>query len=418
MLSASLPAEIQSPAASTVLDSTYKKMLGKSHTITRLNSLEPTYDIVSDMAAFDALKTDWDQLHASNNSHQLCFQSHAWINAWLETYTHQFSQSGDTIAIITTRTNGRLRLVCPMLLRRKRAMKQLTWLGEPASQYGDVITDGSKAACQLITNTLDYAIQRLKPDIVHLRKVRDDAAISTWLKPADAICAQNDEAPFLDFSTPKSIEHYCAKYSSKSRKNRRRLRRRMAEAGSVTTTVLPAGEAARDVIRLGLDFKQKWLIDRGHVSSALRDKSMRPFLGSVINQSDNQCRAFVSIMHCDETPISVQFGIVTNRRLALHMIAYNPATEKSGAGVLHIEDTIQHCIENGHQELDFLAPNATYKQAWADATTSVTDYVSARTIKGRLYAQAYLRHTRNLLKSTILNLPLGVRQSIAKHIQR
>lgn len=71
-----------------------------------------------------------------------------------------------------------------------------------------------------------------------------------------------------------------------------------------------------------------------------------------------------------------------------------------------------------HRRDDFLAPNAAYKQAWADAAMPVTDYVSARTVKGRLYAQAYLCRTRNLLKSKVQNLPLGVRQNIAKHMQR
>ena len=114
----------------------------------------------------------------------------------------------------------------------------------------------------------------------------------------------------------------------------------------------------------------------------------------------------------------MQFGIIANHRLALHMIAYNPKTEKSGAGVLHIEDTISYCIENDLSEMDFLAPNAPYKQTWADAAIPVCDYVVPRTLKGRVYAQGYLCSTRDVLKTQIQALPLGIRQSIAKRIQK
>jgi len=71
-------------------------------------------------------------------------------------------------------------------------MQQLTWLSEPESQNGDVINDGREAICQLITKALDCAIQQLKPDIVHLRKVRDDAGdglnVSAHHHQGTAVC--------------------------------------------------------------------------------------------------------------------------------------------------------------------------------------------------------------------------------------
>lgn len=375
-----------------------------------------TIDIVNDFGTFQNLRSEWNALHQSNHTNQLAFQSYSWIHSWMASYAADPGKPSE-VAIVTARTGGRLRLVCPFAIKQVLGLTCLSWLGEPASQYGDIVTDGTKASSALIESVLAFTIDRLQPDIVHLRKVRDDAAIRPWLEAQTATATAPDEAPYLDFRNTTSFDDYCAKYSAKARKNRRRLRRRLEEIDVVSTSVLQPGETARRAIRTGIAFKQAWLVERGHVSSGLRDAHMPDFLDDFVRRTDRHARPFVSIMHCGETPVSVQFGVIANRRLALHMIAYNPAMEKTGAGVLHIEDTIAYSIENGLSELDFLAPDAPYKRDWADAAMPVSDYVAAHTIQGRLFAQGYLCSARDLLKTRVAALPLGIRQTIAKHIQ-
>ena len=375
-------------------------------------------ELVNDLETFQTLEHDWNALLDGNHANQLAFQSFAWIRSWLTTYLPLAHDQMQASVIVTARVNGELRLVCPFAIKSTLGVTCLTWLGEPASQYGDILTGADGAAPDVIDATLGFAIDKLQPDIIHLRKVRADAAILPWLTAQNATLTASDKAPYLNFRDACSFDDYCARYAGKARKNRRRLRRRLGEAGAVATTVLPPGAAARDAIRTGLAFKQAWLIERGLVSSALRDPHMPSFLAHFASHPDDHAVPFVSVMHCGETPVSVQFGIIAKHRLALHMIAYNPKTEKSGAGVLHIEDTIAYCIENGLSEMDFLAPDAPYKQAWADAATAVCDYVAPRTLKGRVYAQGYLCSTRDILKTRVQALPLGLRQSIAKRIQK
>ena len=375
-------------------------------------------EIISDLESFQSLEQDWNTLLSSNRSNRLAFQSFAWMRSWLKTYLQCTENQAPTVAIVTARVRGQLRLICPFAIRNVLGLTSLTWLGEPASQYGDILTSGDDVSPDLIDATLGFAIDKLQPDTIRLRKVRSDAAIRPWLIAQNAVQSATDEAPYLDFRGAASFEAYCSKYTGKARKNRRRLRRRLEETGPVSTTVLRPGAPARDAIHIGLAFKQAWLIERGLVSSALRDPHMLDLLTNFVSHPDDHAAPFVSIMHCGQTPVSVQFGIIANQRLALYMIAYNPVTEKTGAGVLHIEDTIAYCIENGISELDFLAPNAPYKQAWADAATPVCDYVAPRTLKGRVYARGYLCTTRDVLKTQLQSLPLRIRQSIAKRIQK
>ncbi|MBU2533171.1 MAG: GNAT family N-acetyltransferase [Alphaproteobacteria bacterium] len=375
------------------------------------------FEIISDRPAFGALESEWNQLQASNPHHQLAFQSHAWLRAWFDAYGAGDALNGK-VAIVTARTDGKLSVICPLLIRRRRGLRILGWLGEPASQYGDALTDGSAFAGRALADALDYAVAVLQPDLVQLRKVRDDAAVNAWLREAGAVRAATGAAPYLDFRSACSFDAYCARYSAKARKNRRRLRRRLAEAGPVTTTILSCGSKAAEAILTGIAFKQAWLVQRGHISSALRDRKMSAFLRGVAGRPNATAEPFVSIMHCGETPVSVQFGILSNNRLALHMIAYNPETEKAGAGVLHLEDTIRHCIEQGWHELDFLAPDAPYKRAWADDARTIADFVVPLSRKGRLYSRAYVCSTRKMLKHQLDILPLKLRQTIAGCLQR
>ena len=212
--------------------------------------------------------------------------------------------------------------------------------------------------------------------------MREDAAITTFLKARGAAVTRQNHAPFTDFTKLLSAEDSAARFSAKALKNRRRLRRRLEEKGAIRFEIPPPGIAAADAMGFDLDFKRDWLVRRGEICSALCDQKLRDFLVTATRWHDVNFKSFVSVMYCGEKAISVQFGIITDGRLALHMIAYKSAWEKAGAGVLHIEETITHCIASGVRALDFLGPDAPYKRAWSDAAVTINDYVLAETSMG------------------------------------
>lgn len=363
------------------------------------------------------LAEEWQGLHRSNTVNRLYFQSFSWTVAWLSSFATL--QDYQQLAIVVARSEGRLRAICPFVLTHKRGMTHLCWAGGPASQYGDVLTDGSPASPNAVIDAVEFAVNTLKPDVVHLRKVRQDAAVQAWLAQVEAHQTGVEQAPYISFDAGLSLDEFSARYSGKARKNRRRLRRRLCETGRITTEVLGPGGGACGALKAAISFKQQWLRDRGHLTSALRNASVVDMLCAFVDGPILDGKPFVSVMRRDqETTLSVQFGIISNDRLALHVIAYNPQAEKLGAGVLHMEDTIRYCIDNGLSELDLLAPNAAYKRDWSDSAMPVADYVVARSLKGRLYAQAYLNTTRDLLKSGIETLPLSLRKNLAQHWHR
>ena len=371
-----------------------------------------TVEILGDREAFDRLAPEWNKLHTANDAQRIGFQSHGWLTAWLDAFAPTASD-WQNVKFVTARQAGELRVVCPLILVRKGGMRRLCWLGEPASQYGDVVCDGTRSNAPAIRAAMDHAVRELKPDVVWLRKVRCDAAITDWLETSDAVRLCSDEAPFLDFRNASRPEDYCQRYSAKSRKNRRRLRRRLEELGPVEMTVLPPGLKAQNALTTAIHFKRRWLEQRGELSSALRDRRMDDFLTRITAKADYVANPYVSIMTCAGRPVSIQFGLLSRNRLALHLIAYDPTMEKTGAGILHIEETVAHAINSGWRELDFLAPGAAYKSAWADTSVNVANYALPCTHKGRAYMTIYSGRAQHLAKRAANLLPLSIRRRVA-----
>ena len=374
------------------------------------------FEIIRTVEQFRAMRHEWNDLHGRNADHHLSFQGHHWLDVWMATCLTAGDEAPGRITIVTGRTGEELRAIAPLYAQTRLGVRRLTWLGLPAAQYGDVLTDGTDQATTLIGPMIERAIEDIQPDILNLRKVRADAAIMPWLRQTGSIQTATDAAPFLDFTSPVSFEQYCSKFPAKALKNRRRLRRRLQKLGEIETTLVRSGAKACAIMETAIDFKRRWLDRRGHVTSALRDDAMADFLCRLIREPAPGFEPFISVMSAGETIVSIQCGIIANRRLAMHLIAYNPDTEKTGAGALHIEDTIAYCLANGIVEFDFLGPDAPYKREWADASVAVSDFVSPCTPLGYLYAKAYLCGLRGVLKSGVESLPLKVRRTLARSL--
>lgn len=97
-------------------------------------------NVVSDVAGFDALLTEWETLHAASSAS--VFQSFTWLRAW-------WRHLGEGIAscelhIVLIRQHGSLVAIAPFLIQSKKIsrlayQKELRFMGTGISDYMDVI---------------------------------------------------------------------------------------------------------------------------------------------------------------------------------------------------------------------------------------------------------------------------------------
>ena len=90
--------------------------------------------VLSRFAELEALASDWDRLWASNPRRQI-FNRFSWIRAWWQGYGRSLSLC-TPVAVADGIVVGILPLV--------RQGAQLRFLGEPGSDYNDVLCEGAR----------------------------------------------------------------------------------------------------------------------------------------------------------------------------------------------------------------------------------------------------------------------------------
>jgi CelD/BcsL family acetyltransferase involved in cellulose biosynthesis len=367
------------------------------------------------------LETDWNELFERAGRPTQVFQTFSWNWHWCRHFVWNDHTSDRILAkqaamILTARDNGRLVMVWPLAMERLGAVRQLVWMGEPVSQYGDILADTDTVDQASIRNAWAFALKALKPDVVRLRRVRADAIIAPHLASLSSLETVVNEAPYLDLTSAADFAAYEQRYSAKARKNRRRLARRLEEQGTVKFTLLPQSPAAGLAAKQAVEMKQSWLRERGLLSPALADPRFASFMADVASASHRAAGVSVSVLSLNETAVGIQIGVIAKRRLSLHVIVYDLAFEKSGVGVLHIEHTIAEAYDQGLVAIDLLAPKAEYKMDWADGTVAVIDHAVPVSAVGKLYAHVYLGFVRERAKALVQRLPARVsRHLVSRH---
>jgi CelD/BcsL family acetyltransferase involved in cellulose biosynthesis len=391
-----------------------------------------TFDLIVDQADFYALQVDWNELFERSGRATQVFQTFSWNWHWCRHFiwhetvapaSHPRNQPParqtapkQALTLITARDNGRLVMIWPLSVEQTGAIRQLVWMGDPVSQYGDILADTNVVQQADITNAWHFALKQLKPDVVRLRRVRADAIIAPLLGHLKSLETVVNEAPHLDLASAADFATYEQRYSSKARKNRRRLARRLEEQGGVRYALLSGTQEAGAAARQAVEMKQSWLQDRGLLSPALADPRFAAFMADVASTVDYNAGVKVSVLTLNDAPVGIQIGIVAKRRLSLHVIVYDLAHEKSGVGVLHLEHTIAEAYDQGLIGIDLLSPKADYKMDWADGTVAVIDHAVAVSPVGKVYAHVYLGFVRERAKILVQRLPERIsRHFVSRH---
>ena len=382
----------------------------------RANTVDAAQDIelslITDRAAFEALEADWNALFERAGRPAQVFQTFNWIWHWARHYLSDAEGgiAGLNLSIVTGRRDGKLIMVWPLVQERVRGISQIFWMGEPVSQYGDVVIDDVPDALAVMRAGWDFLAKHAKGDIVRLRRVRADAAIAPVLVEIGATITDRQSAPYLDLKSAKSFAEYEERYSPRARRNRRRLARRLNEQGGTTFERYKGGKEARALAITALELKADWLKDRGLVSHAISDARMARFFADAAEGATHSTNCVVAALKSAGEPAALEVSFVCKGRLAMHVIVFNLKYEKSGAGVLLLEQSIRDGYGDKLEVYDMLAPGDNYKLDWSDATEQVIDFIKPLSLAGHAYGHVYLGFVRTRMKSAMSAMPQSLRR--------
>jgi CelD/BcsL family acetyltransferase involved in cellulose biosynthesis len=367
-------------------------------------------DLVTTRAGFDALEDSWNALFARAARNVHLFQTFNWNWHWANHFLG--CPGAPELAIVTAHAGETLVMVWPLVLERRGPLKVLRWMGDPVSQYGDILIDDVADAASLMGAAWAFVAERTGASVLELRKVRADSNIAPFLAAVGAKATAELAAPYLDLASAPSFAEYERRYSGNARRNRKRQRRRLEERGPVALAWHTDGADAEALAAEAFTLKHRWLKQRGIVSPALADPRTARFFADVTRAETRPAGCHVLSLSCGGLPVALEIGVRCKGRSAIHVVTYDLDYEKTAAGALLMEDSIRRCFDDGMTVFDLLAPADGYKREWADDAVVVRDWAVPLSLLGRAYTALYLGLIRTAAKRGIDALPVGVRRAL------
>ena len=358
------------------------------------------FAIVCDRAGFDALEPEWNDLFERAGRDAQLFQTFNWNWHWANHYLPAGAGPAKlSLAIVTVHRQDRLMVLWPLVLETGSGLRLLRWMGEPVSQYGDVLVGNVPDRQVLLQRSWQFIASRLGADAVHLRKVRADAAVLPLLSSIGMRQVAVAQAPYLDLASAPDFAHYERRYSHKARKNRRRLMRRLEERGVIHTSRHTGSEEAGAAARTAVALKRAWSKANGRIAPSLADARFAAFFADVTQARHRPAGCAVMSMTCNGGIASMAIDVTCGRRRAAHIIVHDPAFNHLSPGTLLLQEWIRGASADGIATFDLLAPAYAYKADWADGSIAVNDYALGLTFAGRAYTVVYLSLLRSALKA-------------------
>jgi CelD/BcsL family acetyltransferase involved in cellulose biosynthesis len=360
-----------------------------------------TFALISERSAFDALEPEWTDLFRRAGRDTQLFQTFNWNWHWANHYLAAAPGEGRrrSLAIVTARRNGRLVMLWPLVTERVAGLKVLHWMGEPVSQYGDVLAEVAPDTPQIMRQAWNFIATALGADAILLRKVRADALVAPLLREFGLRRTAVAEAPFLDLASTPDFASYEQRYSAKARKNRRRLLRRLEERGAVVVERHTGGEQARAAALEAIALKRAWLETTGRLSPALADPRFAAFFADAAEGRGRPAGCGVSVLRSKGETAGIAIDVTCGGRRAAHVIVHDARLDAFSPGTLLLQEWIRGASADGIATFDLLAPAYAYKLDWADATVAVEDFALGLRLAGRAYVYVYLGALRQRLKA-------------------
>lgn len=355
-----------------------------------------TFALAGSMSEFEHLEAEWKALFDAVARPEQVFQGYAWNWHWCRHYLSHNGRGKMRLAIVSGRIDGRLVLIAPFAVVCKAGLKQLCWMGEPVSQYGDIIAAPEATDLATMMAAWQFAVAATHADFANLRKVREDALVAPLLARLGSRVTATEEAPFIDIARFTDLGAFEATIAAKGRKNRRRKLRRMEELGPVTFETVASSEHAGRLASYALLLKRAWLRTRNQISLAMLDDRYAAFFADAARGGVQPTGCKVMLIRSSNETAAMQSVLENKGAYFLHIAVYTSKFDKVGPGSLLLEHSIAECFRDDICRFDFLAPRHDYKLEFTDNAVLVHDHALAVSSLGRAYTAGFLGFRRRL----------------------
>jgi CelD/BcsL family acetyltransferase involved in cellulose biosynthesis len=337
------------------------------------------------------------------------FQCADWCTAWID--AARASGQNATPRIATIWRGPRLVLLWPLAVRRLSVFRILHSLGEPATQYSDVLID----RCEDREALLDIAWEAVRTwvgiDAIELRRVRDGTLLAKRLEPHQ-VESTRQSAPMLDFRH-LAVSSAGGQRSSRTRHALRRHERQLGEHGPVAFELVEDPDDQLELLECAFALKRAWQREKSAVSAGYAHGASLGCLQRLTRKGD----LLVACLRSGDKIAAVEIGAVRQRRYYSLVQTYEMRFSKHAPGRLLFWHLLERCPQLSIDVFDFLAPAHRHKLEWSNIEIGIADYLIPVSARGHL-AVGYLGHIRPMLRTCYLGLPATLREHASKLLHK
>jgi len=318
---------------------------------------------------FDRLEDDWMRIHAESPQSGL-FNTWYWRRLWWEHY-------GDIgeLFIVVAKVNGVVEAIAPLYRLTTTALKfahadTIRFIGcggNTSPDDLDVVINPN--AGESLINTMTAYIMSLKEvgrlqlsdlpeNSPFLKAILNHVAKAGWSIPL----LQNQPRRVQKLSN--TIASYEKTISRNARKQRKRRRKRLAEAGEYTYHLCRTPEEVELAFVELANLHQTRHASKGEQGSFGSERYCNFHLALMKEaMKRDELRLYVLVLN--EETVGIEYAYFCNRKLMFFQNGFDPKFESLSPGHLLMSHIIDESIKEGAESMDLLKGNYEYKASYA-----------------------------------------------------
>jgi CelD/BcsL family acetyltransferase involved in cellulose biosynthesis len=338
----------------------------------------------------------WRALELTCAGQMVWFQSYDWCHTWLSVHTDM----GFRPHIVLLYDSAKLVVVWPMMvIRGPGGLGILTALGEPHTQYANVLADGNKLGPEAIACLRDAVMDVTGVDTV-LANFVPDGSLLTQVMPSGSHLAElsntTSQLHFTEFATGQEFRGN----GRKSKKNWYRAEKILKHLGKISMEVLRPGDADYDsLIKKAVAEKEDWLKRTGRISRGLRMADHSVFLARLPASATGPDGPYLFVLRAGPQPFAFEVGFLQHGHYYRYLGSFDWTYHEASPGKLQIDMTVAWLIDNGGKVFDLMGNPTDYKKRLSNVEISLHSYAVPVTMQGRVFVRLWIRLLKPALKS-------------------
>lgn len=363
-------------------------------------------DSLSDM---EAVADRWRSLEARAGTPLSYFQTYDWCRAWVETFAGP--DSGKSIFIQTAWRGEDMVAVWPLMIFSRTGLRRVATLGDPYSQYSNVIFDPTQFNDRELEGFITKALAAANVDVAAFDAVPARSALARQLGVHPwSVTGQDNESLVLNLTRWPSPEAYEASLGRDQRRRRERKRRSLARHGELSFEIVwPGNPQFAPLVHQAIEMKREWLRATGRLNVGMMGGS-EEFFSKLSGSEKDLSGAAMSVLRAGGQVVAIEIGFLQNRHYYGHIGAFDWDFADHSPGRIQVEMTINWLIDNGIRSYDWLANATDTKRSLSNFSEPLKSFGVPFSWKGRLYAEAWLPNLKPGIKRAYYALPSGIRR--------